>query len=271
MDVTEVCLFNKFGHCKYQTACRKRHINTICEKEKCEVDNCCERHPRECNYYREYKRCKFGSYCSFTHKASKDEKIEHLRTEINGMKARMVRLEYELNLKNQQIEFIMEVLRRDEKSKTIPSDDLSKLMEDDKDLKEKEIDEGNQEQQLTSSFKCEICGYETSSRKGVNIHKKKVHKEENIGNESNPNAKQMEANEAISDKKINQSQTMTYCEECDLVFACYELLSYRSHCKDKHGWFCCELQNKLEGCAFKSIKHEELKSHILTCDFLDNL
>ena len=46
------------------------------------------------------------------------------------MKARMVRLEYELNLKNQQIEFIM-----DEKSKTIPSVDMSKLMEDNKDLK----------------------------------------------------------------------------------------------------------------------------------------
>ena len=41
------------------------------------------------------------------------------------MKARMVRLEYELNLKNQQIEFIM-----DEKRKTIPSVDMSKLMED---------------------------------------------------------------------------------------------------------------------------------------------
>ena len=98
-----------------------------------------------------------------------------------------------------------------------------------------------------------------------------LHKEENIGNESNLNAKQIETNESISDKKINQSQTKTYCEEFDLVFECYELLSYKNQCRDKHDWFCCELQNKLEGSDFKLIRHEELKSHMLTCDFLDNL
>ena len=100
----------------------------------------------------------------------------------------------------------------------------------------------------------------------MNIHRKKVHKEEIIGNESN-----LEAKEASSDVRINQSQTMTYCEECDLVFACYELFSFRNHCRDEHGWFCCELQNKREGCDFTSIRHEELKRHMLTCDFLESL
>ena len=266
MAVAEVCLFNKFGHCKYQATCRKRHINTICEKEDCEVENCCERHPRECNYYKVYNRCKFGSFCSFAHKTSEDEKIENLRTEINGMKVKIEKLEFEVNLKNQQIEFIMKALKRDVKSKTVSSNELSKLIEDDKDIQEKEVDEEHQEQTLESSFKCEICGYETSSRKGVNIHRKKVHKQEIIGNESN-----LEDKEASSDVRINQSQTMTYCEECDLVFACYELLSFRNHCRDEHGWFCCELQNKHEGCDFTSIRHEELKRHMLTCDFLERL
>ena len=99
MNIIEVCLFNKFGHCKFQANCRKRHVETICEREYCEILNCNQRHPRECSYYRHFNRCKFGSYCSFTHKTSKDEKIEKLRNEIDCMKSSIEKLNLELELK----------------------------------------------------------------------------------------------------------------------------------------------------------------------------
>ena len=60
------------------------------------------------------------------------------------MKVKIEKLEFEVNLKNQQIEFIMKALKRDVKSKTVSSNHLSKLMEDDKDIQEKEVDEEHQ-------------------------------------------------------------------------------------------------------------------------------
>ena len=62
-----VCLFNKFGHCKYRETCNKLHNNEICEIESCEAKNCTKRHPKNCKFYDIYNRCKFGSFCSFSH------------------------------------------------------------------------------------------------------------------------------------------------------------------------------------------------------------
>ena len=76
LKMADICLFNKFGHCRFQTTFRKRHVGKICEKDQCNIQSCSERHPRECTYYRDFGRCKFGTYCSFRHRNSKDEKIK---------------------------------------------------------------------------------------------------------------------------------------------------------------------------------------------------
>ena len=64
---------------------------------------------------------------------------------------------------------------------------------------------------------------------------------------------------------------MTYCQECDLVFPCYELFLYRKHCKIEHGWFCCELKKEREGCDFASTTKSELKEHMLVCAYLHTI
>ena len=94
----DICQFNKFGHCKFQGTCRKKHIMNICEKEECKVHNCLERHPRECSYYRDLKRCKFGSYCSYKHKNSKDDEIEEIKKDLNNVKSRLEQIEEFLKL-----------------------------------------------------------------------------------------------------------------------------------------------------------------------------
>ena len=106
----DICLFNKFGHCKFQAKCRKRHIEKKCGKEKCEFQNCLERHPRECTYYRYFGMCKFESYCSFDHKASKDDTIIKLEKDLNYVKNRLDEIEEVLKSKNMQIEFIFAAL-----------------------------------------------------------------------------------------------------------------------------------------------------------------
>ena len=68
MAEQKVCTHNKYGYCKFQEKCRNLHIKEKCENVECEIQNCVKRHPRECQYYRSYGRCKFSSYCFYDHK-----------------------------------------------------------------------------------------------------------------------------------------------------------------------------------------------------------
>ena len=62
------CLYNKYGHCKYRETCHRHHVNELCEETMCKTEDCQKRHPKKCRFYLEFKYCKFGSYCSFSHK-----------------------------------------------------------------------------------------------------------------------------------------------------------------------------------------------------------
>ena len=70
MAYEDLCLFNKFGYCKYLDTCRKRHTKEVCENSNCEVNKCGKRHPKPCRFYLEYGRCKFGEYCYYKHDKS---------------------------------------------------------------------------------------------------------------------------------------------------------------------------------------------------------
>ena len=65
MNCENVCRHNKFGYCKFDKTCRKRHVEEICDKKACETNLCEKRHPRSCRFYSEFGRCKFGEYCRF--------------------------------------------------------------------------------------------------------------------------------------------------------------------------------------------------------------
>ena len=100
----DICLINKDGHCKFQGTFREKQIINICEKEDCEVHNCEERHPRECSFYRDFKRCKFWSYYPYKHKISKDNGIKELKKDLNNVKTRLEQTEELLNFKSKQME-----------------------------------------------------------------------------------------------------------------------------------------------------------------------
>ena len=67
-NAQNVCLHNKHGYCKFRNLCRFHHVEEICFDNSCDVERCVRRHPKVCSYYREFKYCKFGSYCSYLHK-----------------------------------------------------------------------------------------------------------------------------------------------------------------------------------------------------------
>ena len=62
-----VCKYFQFGHCRFGNLCRKTHVKQVCEKINCEIDNCTQRHPKVCKFFREYGRCKFGKFCNYSH------------------------------------------------------------------------------------------------------------------------------------------------------------------------------------------------------------
>ena len=72
MEAMTICVFNKFGFCKYGVTCRKKHEDLKCENSRCEIFDCNRRHPKECKYFREFKRCKYNEYCRYEHKISNE-------------------------------------------------------------------------------------------------------------------------------------------------------------------------------------------------------
>ena len=55
-----------YGYCKYRQFCRRDHEKTICENVECDISSCIFRHPKPCEYFRDYGQCKFDP-CMFLH------------------------------------------------------------------------------------------------------------------------------------------------------------------------------------------------------------
>ena len=97
-----VCRHNKYGHCRYKDVCRNLHVNEMCQDVNCETVKCKKRHPRKCKFFQEYKRCKFGEFCSFDHTLANlnDYTIEELKKELENVKIKVDALEKQIEHKN---------------------------------------------------------------------------------------------------------------------------------------------------------------------------
>ena len=96
-----LCLFNKFGYCKFRETCRKNHINKICDESSCEINACKERHPRICRYFQNYGRCKF-SPCAFKHEVPTNHKIS-IEKDIKDLSDKIHALEEIIKTKEKKI------------------------------------------------------------------------------------------------------------------------------------------------------------------------
>ena len=79
-----VCIFNKYGYCKFKNTCRKQHIQEKCSNEKCEILKCSFRHPKICRYFRDFRNCKFGEWCSFRHEIKVNKDIEDMKKALDA-------------------------------------------------------------------------------------------------------------------------------------------------------------------------------------------
>ena len=106
-----VCKHNKYGYCKFQEKCRFQHVKQICPRKDCEIEKCSLRHPRECRYYREYSRCKFGSFCFYHHKdGDKVSENREIENKLNVSDEKQNELEHKLTYLSKLLEVKSEVI-----------------------------------------------------------------------------------------------------------------------------------------------------------------
>ena len=79
----DVCRKNKHGYCMYGDTCHFRHIDEVCSDKICNVFNCEKRHPKLCKFFREYHRCKFTTFCRYSHTVTdNDEQIKEIEIKM---------------------------------------------------------------------------------------------------------------------------------------------------------------------------------------------
>lgn len=103
MAGTRLCLRNKIGYCKFNQACHLRHNNKICENTSCD-NSCEERHPKDCWWFREFKRCKF-MYCAYRH-VEQSHSTDNIKSKILTLEEKIKEKEIEMKLQEQKIEKI---------------------------------------------------------------------------------------------------------------------------------------------------------------------
>ena len=101
MAAPTLCLYNKFGYCKFGERCRKHHISEICQNRSCEINSCRQRHPKVCKYFRDFGRCKFSPFV-YKHKKTVNSGKDYDQ-EIKFINDKMDDLQMIINDKNQQI------------------------------------------------------------------------------------------------------------------------------------------------------------------------
>jgi len=153
MEAVSVCLFNKYGHCKFREKCRHKHYDEICVKVNCDISQCIQRHPKQCKYFDAYLRCKFGDFCSYLHKPSQDK--TDLSNELSTIESTVMHLEDVLKVKDDEIlclksrievveQQLRNVLENVQKMTEITvqktTDIIVKSLNDRQDLKEKQME-----------------------------------------------------------------------------------------------------------------------------------
>ena len=77
LENQNVCLFFKYGYCKFKSNCKNKHVTQVCDDEKCVEKKCPKRHPRNCKYMTAFGSCKLGTACAYAHgKKNENDKLE---------------------------------------------------------------------------------------------------------------------------------------------------------------------------------------------------
>ena len=74
-----ICKYNKFGYCKYKMECKFVHKIKICEKNRCEITKCKDRHPKQCRFN---LKCRRRLTCMFKHEIKVIDQLYNIKEEM---------------------------------------------------------------------------------------------------------------------------------------------------------------------------------------------
>ena len=200
-----VCRFNQFGYCKFQDHCFRKHVNSICENEKCLRKDCEKRHPRECRYFSRYSYCKFGEYCKFRHgkirNCGYENEISNLKSEIENLKKVIKAKENERDLLEQEKNKCME------KAVSMENENLK--------LRETITDMGKDQEALADKRAVESMIYQ-GFKERMKIKYLYDSDDEESDYESDEE-KRERSRELFRKRKEDQRKLQNNCELCDFI------------------------------------------------------
>ena len=81
----EVCNYQKFGFCKFEDKCQKKHLKVTChDLSVCaEIKTCQKRHPRRCKRHALEGFCGFRAVCAYHHQDQSTQLTKNSNTEMN--------------------------------------------------------------------------------------------------------------------------------------------------------------------------------------------
>ena len=234
----------------------------ICSNKSCEKRLCSLRHPKPCRYYREIGYCKFGEWCLFQHEDSNKRNIEEA---VKKLDAKMDAFEKCLNEKDNEILKLVERINFNEEKIKFLEEKINNLVKDDasteldiklKDLEEKQT---NLIEESKEKYKCTKCEFTTYYKKGLAIHKKKMHKVftcvlcGEIFDTAREHKIHVHTHSYTSESKIFK------CKNCNFeTKSVYTMEVHVSKCRTEN--FECGL------CEEEFVKKEGLETHLRTCE-----
>ena len=249
MVAQNICIFNKFGFCKFSENCRKNHINEKCSKSSCDISTCQLRHPKVCRYLRDYKYCKFGEWCKFLHVEAENNcnDIIQIKKEQENLAQKLNLVEKQLEEKNDIIESILKKFDFDIlEGKITAKDNLIKeldqkiiQMEEKISVLETKLKEATSTPISAKNFKCNKCDFSTHSEQGLKTHEKRKHTEKT--------------------KPLSSKETIFKCTNCDYFGKSKETLEVHNGKMHAEQFKCglCEM-------LFDNI--QKLETHLITCE-----
>ena len=251
-----VCRRFKLGHCKYGDKCKSTHNKLVCKDKNCNIFDCEKRHPKICKYMASYGRCKFTTYCDYSHEKQTDvkensDKIREIENKLKNfeqiqenptnddlakrveskmevLESNIHNLRKALEEKDAEMQYKIDCLEKKNKEETKLFENKIKELENNFEQRDKKNVERIQKLESSSQVKSEIkrkctkCDFETVSERGLKVHIKRKHTSLNV--EKFPQTCDMCEFEAKSKKEL-KSHRMSHsyidakykCEDCEYV------------------------------------------------------
>ena len=160
MENSAICVFFKYGYCKFKTSCKNKHVTQVCDDEACSQTKCQKRHPRPCRFFSNYGTCKLGNVCAYKH--GKNNELEKLEKKMNDV----------LKISMEKDDLIKDLVQDVKKliKKNEEKDDIIKgLIKEVKELKEKAMEKEEDVEQEETTGREDVDEFVRASKNSLKL------------------------------------------------------------------------------------------------------